>query len=48
MNVSVATVKTAYPTRTVSSTTIGPVMFGRTSRNMTNIERSPRSLADVT
>ena len=47
-NDSVATVKIAYPKRTVSSTTIGPRMFGKISRTMMNRPDSPRSLAEVT
>ena len=43
-----AIVNTAYPMRTVSSTTIGPVMLGRISRVITNSPDSPRSLADMT
>jgi len=47
-NDSVATVNTAYPMHTVSSTMIGPLQFGRISLNITNVEPSPRSFADVT
>src|SRR6478672_8959273 len=47
-NDNVATVKIAYPTRTVSSTTIGPRMLGRISRTMMNGPLSPRSRAAVT
>src|SRR3990170_1762010 len=47
-NDRVATVKIAYPKRTVNSTTIGPRTFGKISRAMMNGPDSPRSLAAVT
>ena len=47
-NDSVATVKIAYPKRTVSSTTVGPRTFGKISRDRMNGPDSPRSLAAVT
>ena len=47
-NDSVATVKIAYPKRTVISTTVGPRTFGKISRDRMNRPDSPRSLAAVT
>ena len=48
MKVSEATVKIAYPSRTVNSTTIGGITFGRISAYMMYVARSPRRRAACT